>query len=155
MEDVSRILLGAVKGKVEALMFLTDAGSDSQPETTPLVDLGVDSLVGVEIWSWLLKELGVETPVRKILGGASVSELVNNIVEKLTPELTSRFEARKSGAATATAAVVAAPTVDNVKVEVETDEKKVGILEVPMAHGHMHLEDIAQVSAIEIAPESF
>lgn len=154
VEDVSRILLGAVKGKLQALMFLTDADSDSQPVTTPLVDLGVDSLVGVEMRSWLLKELGVEIPVMKILGGASVSELVDSIVEKLPPELTSRFEAQQGDAAGAATAVVAAPTIDDVKVEVETGEKEVGILTVPMAHGQMQLKDAAQVTAIEIPPES-
>jgi acyl carrier protein len=48
-----------------------------------LIDLGVDSLVGVELRTWLLKELSVDMPVLKILGGASASDLVDIIIEKL------------------------------------------------------------------------
>lgn len=151
MEDVSRILLGAVKSKLQALMFLTDADSDSQSETTPLVDLGVDSLVGVEMRSWLLKELGVEIPVMKILGGASVSELVDAIVEKLPPELTSRFEAQQGGGNIAATAVLDTPTVEEIKVEMKTENKHVGTLTVPVAHG---LKDLGEVTTIETPPES-
>jgi hypothetical protein len=90
MADVSRILLSALKSKLQALMFLSD--SDSLSETTPLVDMGVDSLVGVEMRSWLLKELGVDVPVMKILGGASIAELVEGMLEKLPQEITGRLE---------------------------------------------------------------
>lgn len=72
MEDVSRIVLGVVKSKLQMFMFLTDADSDNQPEAIPLVALGVDSLVGVELRSWLLRKLGAEMPVMKILSGVSV-----------------------------------------------------------------------------------
>jgi len=41
----------------------------------PLVTLGIDSLVAVEIRSWFLKELSVEVPVLEILGGASLTAL--------------------------------------------------------------------------------
>jgi hybrid polyketide synthase/nonribosomal peptide synthetase ACE1 len=54
-------------------------------------DLGVDSLVAVEIRSWFLKEVETEIPVFKILSGGSISELVEFAVEnmpaKLTPNL--------------------------------------------------------------------
>lgn len=98
MEEVARILLGVLKGKLQALMFQTDADSETQPETTPLVDLGVDSLVGVEMRSWLLKELGVEIPVMTILGGVSALGMVDLIVEKLPPEVKSRFEPHQGDA---------------------------------------------------------
>jgi hybrid polyketide synthase / nonribosomal peptide synthetase ACE1 len=59
----------------------------------PLVDLGVDSLVGVEIRTWSLQELGVDLPVLKILGGDSVIDLVNDIILKLPEDLLPRAAA--------------------------------------------------------------
>ena len=37
--------------------------------------LGIDSLVAVEVRSWFLKELNVDVPVLKIIGGDSIAEL--------------------------------------------------------------------------------
>lgn len=88
MDDVSKILLGAFKAKLQALMFLPEG--DSLSETTPLVDVGVDSLVGVEMRSWFLQELGVDVPVMKILGGASVSDLVEGVMQDLPEEIKSK-----------------------------------------------------------------
>jgi hypothetical protein len=56
MEDVSRVLTGVLKSELQALMFLPE--KDSLSETTLLVDLGVDSLVDIEMRSWFLQELG-------------------------------------------------------------------------------------------------
>jgi hybrid polyketide synthase/nonribosomal peptide synthetase ACE1 len=50
--------------------------------------LGIDSFVAVEIRSWFLKELGVDIPVLKILGGATVEAMVVSAMEKLPAELT-------------------------------------------------------------------
>lgn len=71
-------------------MFLSD--SESLSESTPLVDMGVDSLVSVEMRSWFLKELGVDIPVMKILGGASITELVDGVQDNLPHELLSQLE---------------------------------------------------------------
>lgn len=64
----------------------------------------MDSLVAVEIRSWFMKELGVDMPVLKILGGASAADLVLDAVEKLPEEFMSKFKAAPAEAA-ATAAV--------------------------------------------------
>ncbi len=50
---------------------------------TPLVNLAIDSLVAVEIRTWFQRELGVDVPVVKILGGASVGDLVEDVMGKL------------------------------------------------------------------------
>ncbi|KAL8923718.1 MAG: hypothetical protein Q9208_004470 [Pyrenodesmia sp. 3 TL-2023] len=55
---------------------------DSGPD-----DLGIDSLVAVEIRAWFLKELEVDMPVLKILGGSTVLELINFAVEKIPEHL--------------------------------------------------------------------
>jgi hypothetical protein len=68
------------------------SGSDSLQDTTPLVDLGIDSLIGVDMRSWFLRELGVDVPVMKILGGDSMSDLVDFVFENLPQELLSRLD---------------------------------------------------------------
>lgn len=54
--------------------------------------MGVDSLVAVEMRSWFLKELGVDVPVMKILGGASIATLVEDVLHKLPIELLTRLD---------------------------------------------------------------
>lgn len=51
-------------------------------------EIGIDSLVAVDIRSWFLKQLSVSIPVLKILNGVSIGELVEEAVTKLSPELT-------------------------------------------------------------------
>ncbi|KAH7346691.1 polyketide synthase PKS [Rhexocercosporidium sp. MPI-PUGE-AT-0058] len=41
----------------------------------PLIDLGVDSLIAVDIRSWFFKELAVSIPVLDILSGKSISDI--------------------------------------------------------------------------------
>ncbi|OOQ90641.1 putative hybrid NRPS/PKS enzyme [Penicillium brasilianum] len=50
-------------------------------------DLGIDSLVAVEIRTWFLKELSVDVPVLKILGGSTLGELLDLALEKLPAAL--------------------------------------------------------------------
>ncbi len=47
----------------------------------------MDSLVAVEVRSWFLKELKVDIPVLKVVGGASLVELCQRAQEKLPEEL--------------------------------------------------------------------
>ena len=56
------------------------------PEKT-IVELGVDSLVAVDLRSWFTNEIGLDMPVLKILGGASVADLVEDAVKRLPAEL--------------------------------------------------------------------
>lgn len=51
-------------------------------------DLGVDSLIAVEIRKWFLKELAVNIAVLKILGGASIKDIIEDVVSQLSTELT-------------------------------------------------------------------
>ncbi|GLA09601.1 putative Hybrid PKS-NRPS biosynthetic cluster [Aspergillus niger] len=50
---------------------------------TVILDLGVDSLVAMDIRAWFSKEMQVDIPVLKILAGASVEELCQYAVAKL------------------------------------------------------------------------
>jgi hypothetical protein len=66
--------------------------SDNPQNTSALVDLGIDSLIAVDKRSWFMRELGVDVPVMKILGGASMTDLVEFVFENLPRELLSRWE---------------------------------------------------------------
>ena len=50
-------------------------------------ELGVDSLVAVDVRSWFLKELNVDMPVLKLLSGATVDEVLTFAQERLSPGL--------------------------------------------------------------------
>ncbi|PMB64476.1 Nonribosomal peptide synthetase 14 [Beauveria bassiana] len=50
----------------------------------PLVDVGIDSLIAVEVRSWFLKELNVDVPVLKVIGGASVCDICSDVLAKLS-----------------------------------------------------------------------
>jgi len=62
-------------------------------ETAPLIDLGVDSLVAVEMRTWFAQEVGADVAVLKILGGSSIADLVDYVMEKLGPSLQGGSEA--------------------------------------------------------------
>lgn len=50
-------------------------------------DLGIDSLNAVEIRSWILKEVKVDVPVLRILGGSSIRDLLTYILDNIPGEL--------------------------------------------------------------------
>ncbi|ORY18402.1 hypothetical protein BCR34DRAFT_596328 [Clohesyomyces aquaticus] len=60
---------------------------------TPLVELGMDSLVAVEARSWFLKNLKVDIPVLKIVGGSSLAEICELAFKKLPEDLLAKIAA--------------------------------------------------------------
>ncbi|KAF4636865.1 hypothetical protein G7Y89_g1216 [Cudoniella acicularis] len=58
-------------------------GSGSISHQKSLTELGLDSLMAVEIRTWFLKELDVNFSVLKILGGASIAELCAEVISQL------------------------------------------------------------------------
>ena len=50
-------------------------------------ELGIDSLIAVEMRSWFLKNLEINVPVLKILGGTTVKELLQFALKELPNEL--------------------------------------------------------------------
>ncbi|KAJ0414063.1 Nonribosomal peptide synthetase 14 [Aspergillus carlsbadensis] len=59
----------------------------------PIIDLGIDSLVAVQIRNWIWSEGGYDLPVLKILGGYSVSQICDEVVSSLSFETSSRAPA--------------------------------------------------------------
>lgn len=70
--------------KLRVILQISEPSIDHD---APLVELGVDSLVAVEVRSWFLKELKVDIPVLKVVGGASPAELCQQALKKLPKEL--------------------------------------------------------------------
>jgi hypothetical protein len=52
-----------------------------------LLELGIDSLVAVDLRAWFVTEVGVDMPILKVLGGASILELVIDAVGRLPQTL--------------------------------------------------------------------
>ncbi|MES2942445.1 MAG: KR domain-containing protein, partial [Pseudomonadota bacterium] len=59
----------------------------------PLAELGLDSLVAVEIKNQVLRELGVELSVRELIEGATLSELALRIADSAEPETPAAVQA--------------------------------------------------------------
>lgn len=87
--------LQSVSSKEEAYSVIRDAfvvqlkrilrilEDETLDDSGPLIEQGVDSLVAVDIRTWFLKEVGVDVPVLKVLGGSSIADIVTTALEKM------------------------------------------------------------------------
>ncbi|KAL4976935.1 hypothetical protein BDW66DRAFT_166095 [Aspergillus desertorum] len=80
MEQALAIVQDCFTAKLRVILQLADQAIDYD---APLVELGLDSLVAVEVRSWFLKELKVDIPVLKVVGGASLGDLCKQALDKL------------------------------------------------------------------------
>ncbi|KAI0430586.1 hybrid PKS-NRPS PsoA [Xylaria sp. FL1042] len=79
-KEALSILKGAIARRVGLAIGSPDQSLD---EHVGLITLGLDSLVAVEIRSWLLKILEVDVPVLKFLSGSSLHDICLDVLEKL------------------------------------------------------------------------
>ncbi|KAM0441837.1 hypothetical protein ACHAQK_004775 [Fusarium lateritium] len=79
-DEAVAAVTNAFCGKLETMLQLA-AGSVNI--SRPIIDIGIDSLVAVEIRTWFLKELGADVPVVKILGGDTVEQVSTLATKKL------------------------------------------------------------------------
>lgn len=79
---------------------------DKVSETMTLIEQGVDSLVAVEVRSWFLKELDIDMPVLKVLGGASIADLVEDAVDRLPSKLVPKLDPSKKSISTPTVGII-------------------------------------------------
>ena len=89
-----KVQLQTAKSQEEAFVITRDAflahlkrllrimEEEDLGDSASLMDVGVDSLVAVDIRAWFLKELGVDVPTLKILGGGSVADLIKAALER-------------------------------------------------------------------------
>ncbi|KAG6365497.1 hypothetical protein INS49_007108 [Diaporthe citri] len=68
------------------LESMTQTPAASIDVASPLSDLGLDSLLAVEIRTWLLAEVGVEAPLLGILGGESILSITPKVVQRYARE---------------------------------------------------------------------
>ncbi|UKZ48067.1 putative Hybrid PKS-NRPS biosynthetic cluster [Trichoderma virens] len=80
-EEVEELIQEGFCTKLERML---QAAKGSIQVSQSLMNLGVDSLIAVEIRSWFLKELDVDVPVLKVLSGASVTDLSKEAASKVT-----------------------------------------------------------------------
>ncbi|KAK7981308.1 hypothetical protein PG988_003546 [Apiospora saccharicola] len=100
-EQAIKVLQDCFSAKIKVILQLADQEID--PEAS-LVELGVDSLVAVEVRSWFLRELKADIPVLKVVGGASVAELCQIAFKKLPAELVATIGTGDASKIAATAA---------------------------------------------------
>lgn len=72
-------------------------------------DLGIDSLVAVEVRTWFLKNLMVNVPVLKILGGARLGEIIDHALSQMSKDLTPKLGQPSDPGAKAAPAPAAKP----------------------------------------------
>ena len=100
MEDRTEIIQEGFLNKLERIL---QSSKDHMQPSQPLLALGVDSLMAVEIRSWFLNELDVDMPVLKVLGGASITELCLEAAKSLPEIIVSAPEAAGPAAPAASA----------------------------------------------------
>jgi NAD(P)-dependent dehydrogenase (short-subunit alcohol dehydrogenase family) len=69
------------RNKIESMIKVPVDRIDSE---VPLVDLGLDSLLAVEIRSWLLEFIGIDVPLLGILGHESISSITPRVWDEST-----------------------------------------------------------------------
>ncbi|KAI0376194.1 hypothetical protein F5Y04DRAFT_286173 [Hypomontagnella monticulosa] len=106
MEEALEVLTECFSDKLRVVLHISDEEIDRD---APLTELGIDSLVAVEVRSWFLKELKVDVPVLKVLGGGSVADLSQYVLEKLPEKLLSSIGGKPPTAATKQAKPVKDP----------------------------------------------
>ncbi|KAH7176829.1 lovastatin nonaketide synthase [Dactylonectria macrodidyma] len=68
-----------IYNKIESMIKITKSSID---EVSPLADLGLDSLHGIEIRNWLLKEMQVNMPLLRILGREPFSTICDSVAQQ-------------------------------------------------------------------------
>jgi hybrid polyketide synthase/nonribosomal peptide synthetase ACE1 len=96
-EGVQKVLLDRFIPGLCTMLHISEDESRVTPETG-LTELGIGSLVALEIRSWFQSEVDVDMPVLKILSGASIEKMVEDAFGRLSPELTpeSRRESKEA-----------------------------------------------------------
>ncbi|SCO19757.1 unnamed protein product [Fusarium fujikuroi] len=78
-EEAAAALLIAFRAKVETMLQMTP---ESLNVEASLLDVGIDSLLAVEIRSWFLKEVHVDVPVLKTLSGDNARDICADAANK-------------------------------------------------------------------------
>ncbi|KAI1344561.1 hypothetical protein F5Y15DRAFT_411391 [Xylariaceae sp. FL0016] len=124
--DVYKLLLEGLLNTLYTRLNMSPEERGITPDTA-IVELGVDSLLAVDMRSWFTKELDLDMPVLKILGGATVNELVEDAISRLSPDLTPKLargdaEPEEASAETSKGEETAETETDDQEVSEEAEE---------------------------------
>jgi hypothetical protein len=86
----AEIIADGFRAKMRSKLHLPD--DFALPGSTLLTEVGVDSLVAVDLRIWFVKELAVDIPVMQLLGGSSIDTLAREATEKLEQKLVPLIE---------------------------------------------------------------
>ncbi|KAL9115269.1 MAG: hypothetical protein Q9227_001063 [Pyrenula ochraceoflavens] len=89
MDEALDILKASFVAQLRLILQITEQHLD---EYVPIIDLGIDSLIAVEVRSWFVKELKVDLPVLKILGGGSIADLSEQALKQLPEKVLANIE---------------------------------------------------------------
>ncbi|KAI0469085.1 putative polyketide synthase [Xylaria cf. heliscus] len=84
-EDIQGVVQGAFCTQLRTILQVTVSDEDMMASRTG--NMGLDSLVSVDIRSWFLRHLQVNVPVLKIMGNETIAGLVEFVAENLPLEL--------------------------------------------------------------------
>lgn len=84
-QDATKAVQGAFSAQLRQILQVTTSDEDLMAARSS--EIGLDSLVSVDIRSWFLKNLRISIPVLKIMANDTMSALVFYVVENLDPEL--------------------------------------------------------------------
>ena len=95
-DDVYELLLEGLLDTLYTRLKMDPEERGITPDTA-IVELGVDSLLAVNMRAWFTKELDLDMPVLKILGGATVRDLVEDAFKRLSPALVPKLNGGMEG----------------------------------------------------------
>ena len=78
--EVVEVVQEALCAKIETMLQLPTGSVDAD---ALLTELGIDSLVAVEIRAWFSKKVGIDVPVVKILGRSSLLQICQDATEEI------------------------------------------------------------------------
>jgi acyl transferase domain-containing protein/NADPH:quinone reductase-like Zn-dependent oxidoreductase/SAM-dependent methyltransferase/acyl carrier protein/short-subunit dehydrogenase len=117
-EELEGIIGQAVRDAVGSVLRVK---SETLRDDQPLTDLGLDSLMGVEIENSIEGSLGVALPQASLLRARTVGQIVALIAEHIGAK-------RAGGAVTTRASLPEATSADDVNLEALSDEEIEGLL---------------------------
>ncbi|QYS96931.1 Carrier domain-containing protein [Trichoderma simmonsii] len=103
LDDAREVVKEAFAAQVRTALGLDASTTDQELMASRSTDLGIDSLVSVDLHSWFLRNLQVNVPTLSIMGSGSLADLVQHAVENLPTELLAASDdssAQSSGGST-------------------------------------------------------
>ena len=94
VESAQAMLQESFSSKLESMLQLLPGSVNFN---VPLLDLGCDSLLAVEIRTWFLKEIHVDVPVLKLLSGDSITEICHDAASQYLVSMSAKEENSPSG----------------------------------------------------------